>query len=114
MMKRKSRHVGSSFDDFLAEEGILRDVEGRAIKRVIAWQLDESMKQMNMTKVDLAREMGTSRSALDRLLDPENPSLTLGTLAKVAAALGKRVHVALVDAAPGRATRPRAKRKHAA
>ena len=113
-MKKKSRHVGSSFDDFLAEEGILQDVEVRAIKRVIAWQLDDLMKHAKLTKADLAKQMSTSRSALDRLLDPENPSLTLGSLAKVAAALGKRVHVELVDAAPGRVARRRAKRQHAA
>jgi DNA-binding Xre family transcriptional regulator len=113
-MKKKSRHVGSSLDDFLAEEGVLQDVEARAIKRVIAWQLDESMKHAKLTKADLAKQMRTSRSALDRLLDPENPSLTLGSLAKVAAALGKRVHVELVDAAPGRVVRRGAKRRHAA
>ena len=112
-MMKKSHHVGSSFDAFLAEEGVLQDVEARAIKRVIAWQLDESMKHAKLTKADLAKQMGTSRSALDRLLDPENPSLTLGSLAKVAAALGKRLHVELVDEAP-RVVRRRAKRKHAA
>ena len=113
-MKKKSRHVGSSFDDFLAEEGVLRDVEARAIKRVIAWQLDESMKHAKVTKADLAKQIGTSRSALDRLLDPENPSLTLGSLTKVAAALGKRVHVELVDEGPGRLARPKGKRRQAA
>ena len=111
---KKSCHVGSSFDDFLVEEGLLRDVEARAIKRVIAWQLNESMKGRKVTKADLAKQMGTSRSALDRLLDPENPSLTLGSLTKMAAVLGKRVHVELVDAAPRRVPRPVAKRKRAA
>ena len=113
-MKKTSRHVGSSLDDFLAGKGILQDVEGRAIKRVIAWQLDESMKHAKLTKADSAKQMGTSRSALDRLLDPENPSLTLGSLAKVAAALGKRVHLELVDGASRHATRRRAKRRDAA
>ena len=113
-MKKKSRHVGSSFDDFLAEEGVLQDVEAGAIKRVIAWQLDESMRRAKLTKTDLAKQMRTSRSALDRLLDPENPSLTLGSLAKLAAALGKRVHVELVDEVPGQVARRRAKRRHAA
>ena len=113
-MKKKSRHVGSSLDDFLAEEGILQDAEGRAIKRVIAWQLDESMKHAKLTKADLAKQMGTSRSALDRLLDPENPSLTLGSLAKVAAVLGKRVHVELIDGASRQVTRRRGKRRAAA
>jgi DNA-binding Xre family transcriptional regulator len=113
-MKKKSRHVGSSFDDFLAGEGILSDVEGRAIKRVIAWQVDELMKHAKITKADLAKQMRTSRAALDRLLDPENASLTLGSLAKVAAALGKRVHVEFVDEPPARVARPGMKRKHAA
>ena len=63
------------------------------------------MKHAKITKADLAKQMSTSRSALDRVLDPENPSLTLGSLAKVAAALGKRVHVELVDEAPGRMAR---------
>lgn len=112
-MKKKSRHMGSSLDDFLSEDGVLQDVEGRAIKRVIAWQLGESMKHANLTKAELAKQLSTSRSALDRLLDPENPSLTLGSLAKVAAALGKRLRVELVDEAPG-VVRRRAKRKHAA
>ena len=113
-MKKKSRHVGSSFDDFLTEEGVLQDVEARAIKRVIAWQLDESMKRAKLTKADLAKQMSTSRSALDRLLDPDNPSLTLGSLAKIAAALGKRVRVSLVDGRSAHAVRRRAKRRDAA
>lgn len=113
-MKKKSRHVGSSFDDFLTAEGVLQDVEARAIKRVIAWQLDESMKHAKLTKADLAKRMSTSRSALDRLLDPDNPSLTLGSLAKVAAALGKRIRVELVDGRAPRIARRRAKRRDAA
>jgi DNA-binding Xre family transcriptional regulator len=113
-MKKKSRHVGSSFDDFLTEDGVLQDVEARAIKRVIAWQLDESMKRAKLSKAELAKQMSTSRSALDRLLDPENPSLTLGSLAKVAAALGKRLRVELVDGSAPRVARRRTKRRDAA
>ena len=113
-MKKKSPHLGSSFDDFLAQDGVLQDVEARAVKRVIAWQLEESMKRAKITKADLAMQMSTSRSALDRLLDPENPSLTLASLAKVAAVLGKRVQVELVDEVTRHVVRPRAKRKHAA
>jgi DNA-binding Xre family transcriptional regulator len=113
-MKKQSRHVGSSLDDFLTEEGILQDVEARAIKRVIAWQLDDSMKRAKLTKADLAKQMGTSRSALDRLLDPDNPSLTLGSLAKIAAVLGKRVRVQLVDGRSAQPARRRVKRRAAA
>ena len=113
-MKKRSRHVGSSFDDFLAKEGLLREVEARAIKRVIVWQLAESMKHAKVTKAALAKQMSTSRSALDRLLDPENPSLTLGSLTKVAAVLGKRVRVELIDEESGRVSHSRTKRKHAA
>lgn len=113
-MKKKSHHAGSSFDDFLTEEGVLQDVEARAIKRVIVWQLDESMKRAKLTKADLAKQMSTSRSALDRLLDPDNPSLTLGSLAKIAVALGKRVRVELVDGTSAQAARRRRKRRIAA
>jgi hypothetical protein len=107
-MKKKSPHAGSSFDVFLAEEGVLGEVEVRAIKRVIAWQLDELRKQLNLTKAALAKQMSTSRSELDRLLDPDNVSLTLGSLTKAAAALGKRVHVELVDPVPARRAGSRA------
>jgi hypothetical protein len=99
-MKKKSPHAGSSFDAFLAEEGILGDAELRAIKRVIAWQLDELRRKRNLTKAAVAKRMSTSRSELDRLLDPDNISLTLGSLMKAAAVLGKRVRVELVDPVP--------------
>ncbi len=102
MKKAKTAQVGSSFDDFLAEEGILEGVEARAIKRVIAWQLEKAMKRQRVTKALLAKSMSTSRSELDRLLDPDNVSLTLKNLAKAATALGKRVRVEFVDASAAR------------
>jgi DNA-binding Xre family transcriptional regulator len=92
-------HTGSSFDSFLAEEAILEEVEAAAIKRVIAWQLAEAMKTSRMSKKTMAARMGTSRSQLDRLLDPENSAVHLQTIAKAARALGKRLRFEMVDAA---------------
>jgi DNA-binding Xre family transcriptional regulator len=92
-MKRKNRHIGSSFDDFLSEEGLLADAESVAIKRVLAYQLAGMMKDQKISKSELARRMRTSRSALDRLLDPKNASVTLQTLERAAQALGKRLRV---------------------
>ena len=89
------KNVGSSFDEFLEEEGILEEVSAVAVKRLIAFQLAEKMSEKNLTKSELARRMATSRSALDRLLDPENPSVTLQTLQSAVQALGGRLNVEL-------------------
>ena len=86
-------NIGSSFDDFLKDEAMLEDATAVAIKRVIAWQIGEEMKAQKMTKTELAKRMHTSRAALNRLLDEEDPSLTLTTLASAAAALGKTVNI---------------------
>jgi predicted XRE-type DNA-binding protein len=86
-------HIGSSFDSFLHEEAILEDATAVAIKRVIAWQIAAEMKAQNLTKTELAKRMHTSRAALNRLLDEEDPSLTLTTLASAAAALGRKVNI---------------------
>ncbi|MBI1309805.1 helix-turn-helix domain-containing protein [bacterium] len=91
--KKKNPHLGSDFDDFLAEEGLLADVESVAIKRVVAFQIAQLIKQQNISKSEMARRMNTSRSSLDRLLDPENDSVTLQTLERAAQALGKRLRV---------------------
>ena len=90
------KNIGSSFDDFLAEEAILEESTAVAMKRVIAWQIAQEMKAQQMTKTDLAKRMHTSRAALNRLLDENDGSLTLTTLASAAAALGKRVLVAFL------------------
>lgn len=90
------RHLGSDFDDFLEEEGLLAEVEAVAVKRVVAYQIEELMKEMNLTKTAMARRMETSRAALDRLLDPANESVTLHTLERAAFALGKRLRVEFV------------------
>jgi len=95
-MNRK-RHIGSSFDEFLGEEGILDAVSAVAQKRVLAWQMAEVMRKRRITKAHLAQRMRTSRAALDRLLDPDNPSVTLTTMGRAAAALGKRLSIRLVD-----------------
>jgi DNA-binding Xre family transcriptional regulator len=92
-------HSGSSFDSFLEEEGILDEVDAAAIKRVIAWQLAEAMKASKISKKNMAERMGTSRSQLDRLLDPENSSVHLQTIARAARAVGKRLRMEMVDAA---------------
>jgi DNA-binding Xre family transcriptional regulator len=90
---RQDRHVGSDFDDFLREGGMLADAEAVAIKRVVALQLAAMMKKKRISKAEMARRMKTSRSALDRLLDPQNASVTLQTLERAAQALGKRLRV---------------------
>ncbi|MFY9852796.1 MAG: helix-turn-helix transcriptional regulator [Terracidiphilus sp.] len=92
-------HSGSSFDSFLEEEGILDEVETVAIKRVIAWQLAEAMKAGKISKKAMAERMGTSRSQLDRLLDPENSAVQLQTIARAARAVGKRLRMEMVNAA---------------
>jgi predicted XRE-type DNA-binding protein len=95
------RHLGSDFDDFLREERLLEEAEAVAAKRVLAFQITEAMKEQKISKAAMAHRMGTSRSSLDRLLDPQVPSVTLLTIEKAARVLGKRVRVEMVDAAAG-------------
>ncbi len=90
------RHLGSSLDEFLAEEGLLAEAEAIAWKRVIAFQIARLMREQNLSKAEMARRMETSRAAVDRLLDPENDSATLITLERAALVLGKRLQVSLV------------------
>jgi antitoxin HicB len=99
MKKTKNLHRGSRFEDFLTEEGILDDVTATATKRVLAWRIAELMKKQHVTKSAMAKRMKTSRAALDRLLDAENTSVTLQTMGRAAAALGKHLSVTLKDAA---------------
>lgn len=91
-------HVGSSLDDFLAEEAMLDEVTAVAVKRVIAWQIEQEMAAQKLTKTAMAKKMHTSRAALNRLLDETDTSLTLTTLASAAAALGKRMRFELSEA----------------
>ena len=90
-------HSGSTFDSFLEEEGI-REVEAVAVKRVISWQLAEAMRKKKKTKRALAKELKTSRSQLDRLLDPQNIAVSLDTISRAARALGKRLIIRIADA----------------
>lgn len=98
-MKAKSKktgRIGSSFDEFLKEEGIYEGVTARAIKRVLVRQLSELMRREDISKTELASRMKTSRAQLDRLLDPQNESVTLGTLARAAQAVGRNLRMELV------------------
>ena len=101
-MKGKIDHTGSTFDSFLDEEGIREEVEAVAIKRVIAWEFKRAMRQQRKTKLEMAQELHTSRSQLDRLLDPTNIAISLETLARAAQVLGKHLHITLSDAASRR------------
>jgi antitoxin HicB len=89
-------HIGSDFDDFLIEEGLLGEAEAIAVKRFLAYQLNELMKAQGLSKAEMARRMKTSRAALERLLDPENRSVTLNTMDKAARSLGKRLRLRLI------------------
>ena len=89
------KHVGSNFDEFLRDEEMLEDAEAVAAKRVIAFQIAQEMERSHITKAEMARRMKTSRPAVERLLDPANPSVTLSTLERAASAVGKRLWVRL-------------------
>ena len=95
MKSIKKNSLGSSFDSFLEEEGIYEDVTLAAAKRVLAMQIEREMKKQDISKAAMAHRMHTSRSALDRLLDPENASVTLQTLDKAARSLGRKVKISL-------------------
>lgn len=97
-MSNNNPHLGSSFDDFLEEEDLLTAANEIAIKRVIAWQLKQEIESKRLTKTAMAKAMGTSRAAVDRLLDPENTSVTLHTLDRAARVLGKSIKIELVEA----------------
>jgi len=88
---KNNKHVGSSFDDFLQEEGLMAEAEATALKRVLAYQIKQEMESRHLSKTALAKMMKTSRSSVDRLLDPNNPSITLLTLENAAVALGKKL-----------------------
>jgi len=91
------KHMGSSLDDFLKEEGIFEEAQAQAVKEVVAWQLAEAMKKQKISKNKLARLLKTSRTQVDRILDPKN-DITLGSLQRAAAMVGRRVMIELVQA----------------
>jgi len=92
----KEKNIGSTLESFLKEEGNYEETQAVAIKRVISWQLQETMKKQHISKSEMARRMNTSRAHLDRLLDPENDKVQLDTLYKAASAVGKQLHLELV------------------
>ena len=94
--RSKNPHRGGSFDDFLAEEGILAEVEEVALKRAFALAIADEMRRQQLRKSTLAKRMQTSRAALDRLLDPDNTSVTLATLNRAAKAIGRKLKLELV------------------
>jgi hypothetical protein len=97
---RKGRNpIGSSFEDFLREQGLYAEVREAAAKTVLAWQISQEMKRQKLSKAAMARKLGTSPTEIYRVLDPRNDSVSLATLKKAAAALGKRLHLELIDAA---------------
>ena len=98
--KRRNRHVGSSFDEFLRTEGLYEEVTTLAWKRVLSWEVSEAMRKERITKSEMAKRMGTSRSQLERLLDPQNPHVLLETVQRAATAVGKRLTIGLTDAPP--------------
>jgi len=92
----KKKNIGSSFDDWLREEGLYEETTAVAIKRVLARQISREMEDQKLSKSEMAKRMHTSRAALDRLLDPENDAVTLNTLSKAATAVGRQIHFALI------------------
>jgi len=96
MPRKPKGRIGSSFDDFLAGEGILQESEEKAIKQILADQIKAAMAKDNLTKAAMATRMKTSRRALDRLLDPTNTSVTIHTLQRAATAIGRQVRLQLV------------------
>ena len=95
-MTRKNQHIGSTLESWLDEHGIRQEVTGAAIKAVISLQLAEAMKQRGITKSAMAEQMHTSRAQLDRLLDPDNRSVTLETLQRAAKIVGRELRLELV------------------
>ena len=89
------KHLGSDFEDFLDREGILEECRASAIKFQIARELEREMSKQKISKAEMAKRLNTSRTGIDRLLDPENTSITLNTMAKVAHLLGKKIQFAL-------------------
>jgi len=95
-MTKGNKHIGSSLDDFLEEEGILEETRAIALKDAVGWQVQKAMEEEKITKVEMARRMRTSRAALGRLLTPGNASVTLQTLARAARAIGRELRIELV------------------
>ena len=95
-MTKRNKHIGSSLDECLKEEGVLEETRAIALKDALAWQVQQAMDRENITKVEMAKRMHTSRAALDRLLTPGSASVTLQTLTRAARAIGRDLRIELV------------------
>ncbi|RLA21786.1 MAG: Fis family transcriptional regulator [Gammaproteobacteria bacterium] len=95
-MIEKKGHVGESFEEYLKEQGTLAETTAIAVKRVLAWQLQQAMTEQQISKNQMAKAMKTSRSQLDRILDPDNDSIQLATLLNAARVLGRELRIELV------------------
>jgi len=95
-VKKNSKHIGSSLDGFLKDEGMLEKARTVALKESLAWQIEQAMEREHITKVEMARRMNTSRAALDRLLARGSASVTLLTLSRAARAIGRDLRIELV------------------
>lgn len=93
--KNEKGHIGSSFDDFLKDQGTYEETTEQAVKRVLAYQLELAMKEKGINKIEMAKKLRTSRSQLDRLLDPINDKVTLATLSRAAHVVGRTLHLEL-------------------
>jgi antitoxin HicB len=95
--KKPNKAIGSGLDDLLKEDGVLNQAQAEAAKRVIAWQVQKMMESQHISKAQLARDLETSRGAVDRILDSENTSMTLKSLGAIADLFDKRLEINLVD-----------------
>lgn len=95
-MSKKNPSRGSTFSAFLKDEGTYDETNAVAVKRVLAFQLEQAMEKEHLSKNQMAKRMKTSRSQLDRILDPENPNIQLDTIMKAASVLGRELHLELV------------------
>ena len=93
--RKTAGRIGSRFDDLMKEMGDYEYVKSKAVKRVLAWQISEAMRRDGVTQAEMAKRMQTSRSQLDRLLDPDNDEVSVSTLARAAAALGREIRLEL-------------------
>lgn len=97
-MTKNNPHRGSTLNEFLEAEGFRDELEAVAAKEVLVWQIEQAMKASQITQAAMAERLDTSRAQVARILDPQNESITLATIQKVAAAIGKRLRIELVDA----------------
>jgi antitoxin HicB len=95
--KKDDRHSGSTFDSFLEEQDLLQETEAVALKRVIAWQLKQAMSNQQISKQKMAKQLGTSRSQIDRLLDPSHTGISIATVSKAAHVVGKRIRLEIIE-----------------